>query len=142
MLLSNSFTAIPVWVFLICSQLYIFYTRKLIANLKLLYFVVRNATVPSQTVAQRTFAHLRSLKQLYLAADLLHRHFSTILVVNCFLTFITMLTSSYYVIEFIQRGYVVIVCWEVSTVLDSFVRFWLICHTSDRIRETVIIRII
>ncbi|XP_046647341.1 uncharacterized protein LOC124337276 [Daphnia pulicaria] len=47
-----------------------------------------------------------------------------------------MLTSSYYVIEFSQRGFVAIVCWEASHVLDSFVRFWLICHTSDRIRES------
>ncbi|EFX89765.1 hypothetical protein DAPPUDRAFT_346895 [Daphnia pulex] len=138
-ILSNHcFTVFPVWIFIICSQLHIFYTRKLIANSKLLNFVVRNATVPiSQTdVAQRTFSNLRSLKQLYLAADLLHRQFSTILMVNCFLAFITMLTSSYYVIEFSQLGYVVIVCWEASHVVDSFVRFWLICHTSDRIRES------
>ena len=132
---------ISVWIFIICGQLCIFYTRELIANLKLLNFVVRNTSgVPNRIVAQqRTFAHLGSLKKLYEAADLLHHHFSTILAVNCFLTFVTMLTSSYYAIEFIQRGYVVIVCWEGSDVLDAFIRFWLICHTSDRIRETVII---
>jgi hypothetical protein len=131
---------LPVWIFIICGQLCIFYTRELITNLNLFCAMVRNAgVIPSRTVAQRTFSNLRSLKQLYLAADLLHRHFSTILVVNCFLTFITMLTSSYYVIEFSQRGFVAIVCWEASHVLDSFVRFWLICHTSDRIRESVII---
>jgi hypothetical protein len=50
-----------------------------------------------------------------------------------------MFTSFYYLIELFERGYVVVACWEVSDVLDSFVRFWLICHTSDRIRETVII---
>jgi len=130
----------PIWIFIICGQLYIFYTRKLIANLKLLYFVVRKTRViPSLTVAQRTFANLRSLKQLYVATDLLHRHFGTMLAVNCFFTFITMITSSYYVIEYLKNGYVVVVCWDASDVLDSFVRFWLICHTSDRIREIVTI---
>jgi hypothetical protein len=130
---------LPVWLFIICGQLYIFYIRKLITNLKLLYFMVRNATVPSGTAIQRTFSNLRYLKQLYSAADLLHRHFGTVLAVNCFLTFLTMFTSSYYIIEFYKRGYVIVVFWSCSDVLEAFLRFWLICHTSDQIRETVII---
>jgi hypothetical protein len=112
--------------------------KKLTDTLEI-YAMVRNSgAVPSQIIAQRTFASLQSLKKLYEAADLLHHHFSTILAVNCFLTVVTMLTSSYYAIEFIQRGYVVIVCWEGSDVLDAFIRFWLICHMSDQIRESVI----
>jgi hypothetical protein len=79
-------------------------------------------------------------KQLYLAADLLHRHFSTILMLNCFMAFITMFIYAYYVIEFIQSGLsMIVVFWDSSDVIESFVRFWLICHTSDRIREAVII---
>ncbi|EFX89767.1 hypothetical protein DAPPUDRAFT_310195 [Daphnia pulex] len=136
---NQCFTMIPVWIFIICSQLHTFYTRKLIAKLKLLCVVVRNTGVISSrtAVAQRTFSNLRSLKQLYLASDLLHRHFSTILMANCFQTFITMLTSSYYVIESFRKGYWVYFCLDGSDVLDAFVRFWLICHTSDRIRETI-----
>jgi hypothetical protein len=99
--------------------------------------MLRNATVPSRTAVQRTFWHLRSLKQLYLAADLLHRHFSAVLAINCFLTFVRMLTSSYYIIEFYKRGDVVLVCWSGSDVIEAFLRFWLICHTSDQIREIV-----
>ena len=118
---------LPVWIFIICGQLCIFYTRELITNLNLFCAMVRNAgVIPSRTVAQRTFSNLRSLKQLYLAADLLHRHFSTILVVNCFMTVVTMFTSFYYLIELFERGYVIGACREVSDVLDSFVRFWLI----------------
>ncbi len=126
---------VPVWIFVICSQLYLFYVRKLIDKLNVFYFVAKNGT----TNIQRTFDILRSLKQLYLAADLLHRHFTTILMVNCFLAFITMFTSAYYVIELIQSGHVVVVCWDASDIIDSFIRFWLICHTSDQIRQTVII---
>jgi hypothetical protein len=101
--------------------------------------MVRNATIPSRTAVQRTFSNLRYLKQLFLAADLLHRHFSTVLAINCFLTFVTMLTSSYYIILFYKRGNVVVFCWGCSDVIEAFLRFWLICHTSDQIRETVII---
>jgi hypothetical protein len=130
---------LPVWLFIICGQLYIFYTRKLIANLNLLYFMLRNATIPSRTAVQRTFSNLRSLKHLYLAAELLHSHFSIVLAINCFLAFVTMFTSSYYIIEFYKRDNVIVVCWSCSDVLEAFLRFWLICHTSDQIRETVII---
>jgi hypothetical protein len=34
---------------------------------------------------------------------------------------------------------VIVVFWSCSDVLEAFLRFWLICHTSDQIRETVII---
>ena len=129
---------IPVWIFIICGQLYLFYVKKLIEKLNFVYLVAKNSKViKCQIITQRTFGILLSLKQLYLAADLLHRHFSTILMVNCFVTFLTMLTSAYYVIEFIPSGYVPVVFLSSSDVVDSFIRFWLICHTSDLIRETV-----
>jgi hypothetical protein len=106
------------------------------------YFEVKNTkgTIQNEITTQRTFDILRSLKQLYLAADLLYRHFSTILMLDCFMAFIKMFTSAYYVIEFIQSGNsMVVIFWDASDVIDSFIRFWLICHTSDRIRESVII---
>ena len=134
---------IPVWIFIICGQLYLFYVKKLIEKLNFVYLVAKNSKViKCQIITQRTFGILLSLKQLYLAADLLHRHFSTILMVNCFVTFLTMLTSAYYVIEFIPSGYVPMVFLDSSDVVDSVIRFWLICHTSDLIRETVITFII
>jgi len=131
---------IPVWIFIICGQLYLFYVKKLIEKLNFVYLVAKNSSkvIKCQIITQRTFDILRTLKQLYLAADLLHRHFSTILMVNCFVTFLTMLISAYYVIEFFQRGNMVVVCLELSEVVESLIRFWLICHTSDLIRETVI----
>ena len=129
---------IPVWIFIICGQLYLFYVKKLIEKLNFVYLVAKNSKViQCQIITQRTFDILRSLKQLNLAADLLHRHFSTILIVNCFLTLTMMFCAIYYVIEFIPSGYAVVFL-DSSDVVDSFIRFWLICHTSDLIRETVI----
>ena len=134
---------IPVWIFIICGQLYLFYVKKLIEKLNFVYLVAKNSKViKCQIITQRTFGILLSLKQLYLAADLLHRHFSTILMVNCFVTFLTMFTATYFVIEFIPSGYVPMVFLDSSDVVDSVIRFWLICHTRDLIRETVITFII
>ena len=101
--------------------------------------VAKNSSkvIKCQIITRRTFDILRTLKQLYLAADLLYRHFSTILIVNCFLTLTIMFCAIYYVIEFIPSGYAVVFL-DSSDVVDSFIRFWLICHTSDLIRETVI----
>jgi hypothetical protein len=131
---------IPVWIFIICGQLYLFYVKKLIEKLNLVYLVAKNSSkvIKCQIITRRTFDILRTLKQLYLAADLLHRHFSTILIVNCFLTLTMMFCAIYYVIEFIPSGYVAAVCLDSSDFVDYFIRFWLICHTSDLIRETVI----
>ncbi len=39
------------------------------------------------------------------------------------MTVVTMFTSFYYLIQLFERGYVIGACWEVSDVLDSFVRF-------------------
>ena len=130
---------IPVWIFIICGQLYLFYVKKLIEKLIFVYLVAKNSNkvIKCRIITQRTFNILRTLKQLYLAADLLHRHFSAILMVNCFVTFLTMLTSAYYVIEFIPSGYVMVGS-DLIDVVESIIRFWLICHTSDLIRETVI----
>ena len=101
--------------------------------------VAKNSSkvIKCQIITRRTFDILRTLKQLYLAADLLYRHFSTILIVNCFLTLTMMFCAIYYVIEFIPSGYAVVFL-DSCDVVDYFIRFWLICHTSDLIRETVI----
>ncbi len=130
---------IPVWIFIICGQLYLFYVKKLIEKLNLVYLVAKNSSkvIKCQIITRRTFDILRTLKQLYLAADLLYRHFSTILIVNCFLTLTIMFCAIYYVIEFIPSGYAVVFL-DSCDVVDYFIRFWLICHTSDLIRETVI----
>ena len=84
----------------------------------------------------QTFELLRYLKQLYYASDLLHHRFGTMLMANCILSFIVILTSSYYVIEYIDK-YPVLSCWNGTDVLDSFIRLWLVCHTADRMRRAV-----
>ena len=126
------FTVLPVWIFAICGELIVFYFNKIAFNL--------NAIVQMKSESaskETTFKILRSLKQIYYASDLLHHRFSTALITNCLLSFIVMLTSSYNVIEYIRDKYIVVPCWDGMDVLDSFIRFWLVCHTADRIRGAV-----
>ena len=126
------FTVLPVWIFAVCGELIVFYLNKIAFNLKAIA-QMKIASVSKET----TFEILRSMKQIYYASNLLHHRFSTTLITNCLLSFIVMLTSSYNVIEYISDKYVVIPCWDGMDVLDSFTRFWLVCHTADRIRGAV-----
>lgn len=131
------FSVVPVLIYCICGQLHVFYLQKMAVRLNLLTIVSRNTRTVNRIVSLRSFTILGSLKQLYLAADLLHRRFNIMLMVNSCSTVITMFSSSYYSIEFLRQGNMVMLCRDSSDMIASFIRFWLMCHTADRIRETV-----
>lgn len=129
------FTVIPIWLYAILGQLLIVYFEKIAANLGLL--IENNTRNQNSAIAKQTFVMLRSLKAFPLAIELLHHHFNTMLMANCFLDFIIMLTSSFYLIEYFGDGLSMAACWDVMDVIDSFVRFWLVCHISDKMRKAV-----
>ena len=131
------FTVLPVWIFAIYGELIVFYFNKLASNLKVSALSKNMAQMEGKSVSKETVEMLRSMKQIYYASDLLHHRFSTMLIMNCFLSFIVMLTHSFYFIEYIRNKYIVIPCWDGMKVLDSFIRFWLACHTADRMRGAV-----
>ena len=126
---------LPVWIFAICGELVVFYFNTIVFHLKLIA-LSKNMAQMEGSVRKQTFEILSSLKQIYYASDLLHHRFSTMLMANCFFSLIVMLTSSYYVIEYKDKT-ILIPCWDGLDVLDSFIRFCLVCHASDRMREAV-----
>lgn len=128
-------TIAPVWIFAACGQLLVIYTEDIITNLKLLTTVTMKGSY--QDLAQQTFAVLRPLKQIYSATYWVQRYFSTMLLANCYLVVNFMLTSSYYVIEYIGRRLILVACWDACFVIEGFIRFWFICHVADRMRQTV-----
>ena len=128
---------LPIWIFAIYGELVVFYFNKIAFNLKVIALSNNMAQMEGESVSKETFEMLRSMKQIYYASDFLYHRFSTMLITNCFLSFSVMLTSSFYVIEFIRDKYIVIPCWDGIKVLDSFIRFWLACHTADRMRGAV-----
>lgn len=109
----------------------------MIASLNLLKEMPKNTRSVSSIVSRRSLTNMRSLKHLYSAADLLHRRFRTMLMVNSCSTLITMFSSSYYSIEFLRERDVVMLFRDGSDIVGSFIRFWLTCHTADRIQEAV-----
>ncbi len=132
------FVVLPIWIYVICGELVVFYFHRITCQLKLLNMAVRNLRTNQKLfLNMQTFIVLRPLKELYLATDLLHRRLSRMLLANCCMSFVIMLTSSYYVIEYIREKYFMVACWDGFDVFDSFLRYFLICHTTDRIREAV-----
>lgn len=93
--------------------------------------------IQNRAVAQQTFFTLASLKQLYLATNLLYSQMNVMLMANCFLVVILMLTSSYYAISYFFEGNFMGGCWDATDVIDSFIRFWLMCHIADTVRSAV-----
>lgn len=67
----------------------------------------------------------------------LHKQFSFMLIVICFISAITLLTSSYYFIHFIGKKYVVVSSWDAMEAIDSFIRFCLIGHIADQMQNAV-----
>ncbi len=133
------YVALPVWIYVICGELVIFYFKRITCQLKLLYTTTRNITANHQKlfIHVEIFGLLRHLKELNLATDLLHRRLSSMLLGNCCMSFVIMLTSSYYAIEYIKEKYYIGACWDGFDVFDSFLRYFIICDTTDRMREAV-----
>lgn len=133
------FTVLPVWIYTIFGQLLIVYFTKTASNLKkIIKDNAENDPNKTSAIVQQTVVVLRSLKSLYLATAMLYRSLSFLLLANCFISVIIMFTSSYYAIEFLEnRNTILVGSWDAIDVIDSFVRFWLVCHVSDRVRKTV-----
>ncbi|KAI9557572.1 hypothetical protein GHT06_017400 [Daphnia sinensis] len=134
---SHWFSVVPVWIYYICGQLHVFYVQKMVVRLNLLNELSRNTKTVHRIGSTRPFTTLRSLKQLYSAAELLHHRFSTMLMINSCSALINMFSASYYSIESLRQGDMVMLFRDSSDMIAFFViRFWLMCHTADRIRET------
>ncbi len=133
------FISLPVWIYLICGELVIFYYQRITNQLKLLCTMAARDLITNQKnfLNMQFLKLLRPFNELYLATDLLHRRLSLMLLINCYLSFVIMLTSSYYTIEYISEKYYMGACWNGFDVFDSFLHYFLIFHTTDRLREAV-----
>lgn len=129
------FTVLPVWLYAILGELLIVYFTSIARNLQLLHTLMPK--FQSQTVAKQISIVLRPLKPLYLAINLLTCYLNSVLMINCFLSFILMLICSYSAIIHFEDGEVRAACWDALDVVDSFVRYWLVCHTADRMGKAV-----
>ena len=132
------FTALPTWIFFLCGQLVLIYFKNI--KKRLGYLMMRNSMKISdrKIIVRDILKTLRCIKRLNLAIDLLHRRFSTMLLATCFITGITLLSSSYFMIDSIGNpSKLWLVCWELTDVIDSLIRFFLLGYISDRMRKAV-----
>lgn len=131
-------TGLPIWIFAICGQLLVVYFERLESDLKNLT-QLKAKYIRSRCVLQQALVILRLLEKLYHATSLLHRRLRFMLIINCCLSFIVWILSTYYAINFWMEGLILVGFWDFSRVLDSFVRFFAMCYTSDQIRTAVIV---
>ena len=59
------------------------------------------------------------------------------LIVICFITAMTLLISSYYVINYGGKKYVLVTCWDATDVIDSIIRLCQMGHISDQMQHAV-----
>lgn len=136
------FTALPIWLFVICGQLLVLYYDRIIFNLKSLLdsSMVNNTNtkkIDSLIVVQQALEILEPLKRLSSAIDLLHRRLSNMLLVNCFHSTIFMLSCSYFFIEYSVKKLIMATCWTSFLVIEHFFLFCLVCYAADGLQGAV-----
>jgi len=134
-LICTLFNSMALWLFVICGQLLVIYNRKIAQNLM--------DILPRQKVIRKEskeiiaiWSILSEFKLLFDVRGRLFHDYRFILMGNVLLNVNLILSCSYYFIEFLDTAWVGIF-WEVSVVIEFISRFWLICHTADRIRSSV-----
>ena len=86
---------------------------------------------------KRIFGILKGLEHLCQGNVLLHKRFFSMMQLKFCLDVSMLLACSYYFIEYWKKNCFVFVCWESVVVFQSFISLWIICHTADRVRQSV-----
>lgn len=136
------FSVVPIWIFFICGQLVVLNYENTVLYLKLLKqkddHIYRYISGKRGSVAQEMLETLFSMKQLNVASHFLQWRFRIMLTAISFLSAVTLLTASYYIIDnSIHRKIKVVALWDAADIIDSILRLWLVCHTSDSMRKAV-----
>lgn len=131
---TTMFTAL--FLFVLCGQLFIIFHKKTVEELKLLLNSKWVNYRSSDELIWSLLSHFRILRE---AKRQLFYDFRPMLMINCCLSVINILTCAYYSIDlfFFTSNYWVIVMWDICDTLEFIFRLWLICHTVDHIRASV-----
>lgn len=143
------FAVEAVWLFVACGQLLVFYHQTIVEDLRrsstrLLALTTTSSSKiylepdqrTTELISRKIFPILSVMKDLQEATHLLHSRFCTMLMANCLLSVVVILTSFYYGVEHLEDD-LLMSCWEAFDFLESFLRLWIICGTADYIRQSV-----
>jgi len=127
------FAVAAVLIFGICGELLVVLYRKTAEELE-------NLMLPCSSHLfnqKRIFGILKGLEHLCKGTLLLHKRFFSMMLLKFCLDVSMLLACSYYFIEYWKKNLAVFTCWEAVVVFQSFISLWIICHTSDRMRQSV-----
>lgn len=126
----SMFTLWSIWIFFYCGQLLVIYHKNISKELTQMV----TTGIREKENLWFLLSHFSVLGQ---AKRHLFKNLQMMLITNCFLSVVNMLTCSYYTIEFMASPYWIGTWWDLSDVLEFTFRLWLICHTADQIRSSV-----
>ena len=138
-LANHWFTILPVWIFIICGNLTVLYFQKVERHLNNLIVNSRKISnlVDTNLVALEILKSLQWIKQLNLSINYLHKRFSTMLIAFCFVSAITILASSFYIIHYSRKKCIVVLFWDTSNFILFFICLSLMSYNSDRMQHAV-----
>lgn len=126
-IVTQMFTLMALWLFVLCGQLLTTYYKTAAQKIGRL----------NRIEGAACWGILSQYRQLIKTCQALHRDFRFILLANCWLSIVTVLTSSFFALEYMKSNHWIVTLWDGSDILESSFRLWLACHTSDRIRSSV-----
>lgn len=127
-LTNTLFTLMAIWLFVFCSQVLMVYQEKMACRLQEAVAASREEIV---------WEILTDCRILVKVKCRLLRDFRYMLTANCCLSVMVMLTSTYFFIDSIRTQMWPLVVWGSFSSVEFCLRFWLICHTTDRVRLSV-----
>jgi len=128
------FTLVAVWLFYISGLLFVIYHKEMVKDLnRLASLRVHQKSNKDLWIVLNHFRILRRARQQ------LFYDFRFMVMMNCCLSVVNILTCSYYTIDYFNSSFWYVLWWDLSDVLEFIFRFWLICQTSDHIRSSVCI---
>lgn len=128
-ILCQFFAVVALFLYALCGQLLYLYNRDITGRLEQL--------VSDGMFDNRCLSLLRQYRPLLTARRQLYNDFRFPLLAGCCLNLVTVLTSSYFLVEYYLSPHKVVMLWDLSDFLLASFRFWLACHTADRIRSSV-----
>ncbi len=134
---TTMFTLMALFLFVLCGHLFVIFHKKTVEELKLL---LNSKWVNYRSSDELIWSLLSHFRILCEAKRQLFYDFRPMLMMNCCLSVINILTCAYYSIYcpfFYIQLLGAIVVWDICDTLEFIFRLWLICHTVDQIRASV-----
>lgn len=135
---TTMFTLIALLLFILCGQLLIVYHRKIAEELTQLISKEINQNSEDYYFDDELWSILSHFQILCEAKKQLFRNFRSMLMMNCCLSVVNVVTCSYFAINHIFISlFWIVVMWDISDIVEFTFRLWLVGHITDQIRSSV-----